>query len=1254
MREQISRENEARIAGMTPEEIEDERKQILERFGAGIGSLLEKAKRNRMKRASETAYSGRSGAASPLPPRLDEEATRAALQNLQEVPISPEEPKFERARSPAPPALSRPDTRPSSRADRRLRFADLDPKDVYVYESHPPSPRKAVLALPPPSKDDQDVVSLGTFRGRMASSPVAIVEPTSQDDQQIEVSGGDSAGDNTASQPQGTADKEDYALKDQEPEEGTPEYIRRRYFPAVPANDPNLAWMSTSTEPSEGPASTDLRFDLHGKPIPPSLSAKLPTSLGLHHHAEGSHAGYTLDDIFLLSRSTVPAQRTIMMGVLSGLTQLLSKMKKGEYVPHLEELKGKEEETRKRIVAAGVEALNERGSVGLRAVELVWQCVVGWDEDLIGLGLEGIWLESANGLIRSLSLEFILPSISTMFNQNRDAYPHESLVQLLEIVQRLALENVANAEKIVGEDKLLSGIVQYFLLEPHSRGPEESRSPEPEAISLLISLAQASRSIAEALARSFVDDILRFITILPESSSFPPPVATVLLARSLKFYTVLGSYGLSTSVASTAMEHIARLNHYACSSSASTELSLAWMQLAQVWIACAIDPHATTPPHAITWSRVLAWEWHTEWLALLDRTGGTSQSERELWGCVWGALASWLEGCKVNAVRGGEKERENLLRVAKKSFEQNGPASSVVSAVLDSLMSDLGNSQSLSRSQLKGMAANADTIRNVIRLWLAFLPPHLEGPPEAPPFELPFDRLSALAANLLSHSIWNIPQAPRVEIYPPGYRYFPVYIQHFAALLAVYLSLSRRLPAVTKELWLAQACSLILRLTPGNEEAVLEIFNEVLRVLPTLGPNINPQSASILGPFIQDAVLSRTKEEEEEGGGDEEEESEIKVAKPRTKLTPLVPTPTSIASATTAVLISPFAGVKFQRQFSGLPLHPDWMLNAMNHLLHSGDSVVFKHLPKEWDASEVDVTRTSFTFALYSRNILHRFKLGRYAVSRDEAILSCMKVFMLEHGLVKDSVTSNDEVFRDKTVETLMEALLEPYRARSAPSGESSDGEEWALEKEAGRFLPTGTPFYQFYTDFVGLYDAISFSHPLFALLLLPPLSMHYAIDYRKLFWCEYPQILRTISIYPNQVLSNNLREYLYPVEKDPQVIGSLLSGIVKRGAKEFLWWVAIHHVAANIWQDLRDGSLDGSFNEERGVKLLQAVVDQGDNETVVGIVRYWQDRGGDEARVSPTCFDAAQDVLKRRKEWIEQSVGKGYAARLAGLLPAN
>lgn len=87
LRDQVSRENEARIAGMSAEEIEEERRQILERFGAGIGDVLAKAKQNRLKRASEATRS-RSGTSTPLPPPVDIEESRKALQNLEEGQFS--------------------------------------------------------------------------------------------------------------------------------------------------------------------------------------------------------------------------------------------------------------------------------------------------------------------------------------------------------------------------------------------------------------------------------------------------------------------------------------------------------------------------------------------------------------------------------------------------------------------------------------------------------------------------------------------------------------------------------------------------------------------------------------------------------------------------------------------------------------------------------------------------------------------------------------------------------------------------------------------------------------------------------------------------------------------------------------------------------------------------------------------------------------------------------------------------------------
>lgn len=234
--------------------------------------------------------------------------------------------------SPPPSAMATPgNSRPSSRLERRLRFAELEPDDVHVYDNVPASPEKRpALALPPPDPQNR-AVSLGNWRGKMSSSPLAPPEAESMQEEQ-------------------------------EPEEGSAEYIRQRFFPFTP-KDPNLEWMNVDSDAPPSDAPSALRFDLRGNPISPSLSLKLPTHLGLHHHSEGAHAGYTLDDIFLLSRSTVPAQRSMMLSILVGVAQRLGKIKKGK-VDGMEELVGQEDTLRKRILAAGVEAMSVKGSIG--------------------------------------------------------------------------------------------------------------------------------------------------------------------------------------------------------------------------------------------------------------------------------------------------------------------------------------------------------------------------------------------------------------------------------------------------------------------------------------------------------------------------------------------------------------------------------------------------------------------------------------------------------------------------------------------------------------------------------------------------------------------------------------------------------------------------------------------------------------------------------------------------------------------------
>ncbi|EEB99218.1 hypothetical protein MPER_01145, partial [Moniliophthora perniciosa FA553] len=172
------------------------------------------------------------------------------------------------------------------------------PENVHVYESAPPSPRKkSLLALPPPppSSEDSDIVSLGVLK----NVPMAPLSAECPNDLEMKSPLADEEPVNPISQSLSNNSVPTTSTP-AEPDEGTPEYIRRRYFPTAPPDNPDIAWMVSSSQDDSGLDENQLRFDLNGHPISSFKSLSLPTHLGLHHHAEGKRAGYTLDDIFLL------------------------------------------------------------------------------------------------------------------------------------------------------------------------------------------------------------------------------------------------------------------------------------------------------------------------------------------------------------------------------------------------------------------------------------------------------------------------------------------------------------------------------------------------------------------------------------------------------------------------------------------------------------------------------------------------------------------------------------------------------------------------------------------------------------------------------------------------------------------------------------------------------------------------------------------------------------------------------------------
>ncbi|KAF8073576.1 hypothetical protein FPV67DRAFT_1778211 [Lyophyllum atratum] len=1187
-RTQMSHENEQRVAQMTEEERDQERQEILQRFGSGVGDLLKRVKQAREKQAKPPQE-----AQIPTKPQSTQDPITSPP--LDEVPITPRE-RFERELAAhdthrqlsPPPALSS-RTRPPSRADRTLRFAELAPEDVHVYESAPPSPRRKALALPPPL-DDGSAVSLGQFSGKLVpqepSSPPPDTHP--------------------------------------EPDEGSAEYIRRRYFPSAPANDPNLAWMQHSSQSSDPESiSSSLRFDLSGKPISLSDSSTLPTHLGLHHHAEGAHAGYTLDDIFLLSRSTVPAQRATMLGVLARIAKRVSKVAHGE-IDGMEEVTGKEEEVRKRILAAGVEAMTERGSVGVRAIEVIWQCVVGWDEDI--MTFEGVELEVDSDLaINSLQLDFFLPQIATLLGQGE--IPEETRSQLLAVLHRLAKHSNRYASSIVTTPKLVATIVQTFLLTPIPQ-TETFAPPNPYALDLLIVLANASRTNASALQAS-ADALLRFITFLPSSAMYPAQLATSLLTSTLRFYTALAKYGLYSHIATTAMEQFTRLSQYILSDACnSSRLRVAWMDLLTAWTVCAVDPHQTAPSHEILWSQITGWGWNTEVLDLGDRLGISEEKDWPVWAGVWAVNAAWLEGAKVNGIRGGSTERMDCLEVIKPGFE-NGKEKEIVLGCLDAIQRDLGRVASVPITQsqiphLRAVAGHASTLAKAIRLWLACLPPPSDGPLRSPPFPLPFPRISDLCAKITVHPAWSL-----LASTTHGTRHAYVYLRSLSELLSAYLRLSQRLPGISEELWAAQGLSILSKLLPGDENFAAEVADDLLSfVKPEWVGRLEIEDPSIIwdrgGMRVIKPFLAHTIRPHRD-----------------TSIGPPSPTPQSISQATTQHLPSPIALPTF-----GLPLTSDWTLTPLDHLLRSGSSEVFKALPAEWDASEIDIVRASLLLTKICREVLQHFALTDFVLTREEAVFGCMKVFMLEHG--QTEADSTEEVFRDRLVGQLMELLLQPYTVSATPTPPVTPvvppPASENLEQVATRFLGK-TPFYQYYTDFVALYDAISFAHPLFARLLLPPTSMRYPLDYRKYLWNDFGHVIKTIRTPIDQVICEDIREYLWPVEDDAQMVGCYLRALLKERPQGFVHLVALHHVACNIWPDLHAAG----WGPDRASKLLKAVVEQGGHDVVKDVVRYRQHQTG-ATLVPPRCFDDLDDQVSATR--LECVTGWGLGDRLKGLLP--
>lgn len=271
------------------------------------------------------------------------------------------------------------------------------------------------------------------------------------------------------------------------------------------------------------------RFSLQGELLAPDMD--LPTHLGLHHHGEeAERAGYSLQELFHLTRSQVSQQRALALHVLA---QVISRAQAGEFGDRLAGsvlsllldagflflLRFSLDDRVDGVIAAAIRAL--------RAL-----LVAPGDEELLDSTFS--WYHGA--------LTFpLMPSQEDKEDEDEDEEcPAEK-------AKRKSPEEESRPPPDLARHDVIKGLLATSLL-PRLRYLLEVTYPGPavvlDILAVLIRLARHSLESATRLSSfDLRSRLCRFIAEAPQELALPPEEAETLSTEALRLWAVAASYG---------------------------------------------------------------------------------------------------------------------------------------------------------------------------------------------------------------------------------------------------------------------------------------------------------------------------------------------------------------------------------------------------------------------------------------------------------------------------------------------------------------------------------------------------------------------------------------------------------------------------------------------------------------------------------------------------------------------------------------
>lgn len=1024
------------------------------------------------------------------------------------------------------------------------------------------------------------------------------------------------------------------------------EAFRAKYFPDEPETvNPSLAWtVSEDTAPS----APQVRFDFGGKVSwrPGAAPSTDHTYLaGLHHHGAEQHApGYTIDELLHLVQSSVAAQRTMALQVLGRILSLhpqrlangLAGATFGTRADPLVNaaLDADGSTPRANILLSARWLLNDRHrSVRTAAMTCLASALASISvfapSDAVRLGalpvsapprLDWLWLSAlqpegawtpreAPGAYAETDASYIelvrrdwastllqtdllatLDSLAAAHGALDDAAigTHqaadivETRAALLDILFYLVVHSTEAAQRLAQHPHAVRLIAQLGGTARAWPLGDVTTWPSAHALALILRSVQSSKHTAEELmGQGVLGGVLRYLVLPPIGTSEGPVQVQeqILLFLAVRIVTCLARYGLcSTSVRET-WPALQRLGDWAATS--EERAAPAVLEMLAVWTHLARQG----PRHGdlgVNWPAVREWvRWSIACLAQPTAAAKTAAIEH---------IASWAYAARELEPELLEMDgKERVVQQVQTLLHNTRAALPVALAALEH-----------SRTH-RDAAGAAKAILELVPM--AKLAGAIAQLMQATPWAWTDKELCAeVQHTILASPLIDVLSMPIVGV--DGTSEAAQVVVLAACMESVGSTGAAEdaatqdeneekasdvsaapMPPDTSDTFVSDAPpsqsaspavpSLLALVALPPEEGTL-----AHRLLATLVQRWDARLWTVLAPFLED-LLQRA------GTPPAMPYSLVKTLQlaapmpPSLGITPLpagLPESDSVTGATL-----------WQAPSSGLPLRHDWPFAPLDDLLHSGEARVFNRadgLPADWDFSEADIVAASLQLAV---RVVHA-SLGAALPSLMQAAhvwLGVTKVFLLEqnqaHSEKYSGAATGRDLYATEPVRRLLQTLMHLADCAAAQSPTVS------LE-DAADALRTGVSFYQLYTDLVGLYDAVSLGDPVFARVLLPPLAMTYAVDYRRLLWSDYAHLLRTITTRVEDApvstggappasggatpgvgaplcipVERRVTGYLHPLETDRIVLGcyaqALRSGQVTP-EQPLLYRIALHHTA--------------------------------------------------------------------------------------------